>query len=233
MLAAVRQLASKFFSLVDKELSVLEELHGAARAAIERVSGRDPSFRERLAEAHAYAVFPSVGKATAVLGVAFGKGEVFRAGKLIGYAALGQLTLGVQLGGQTFDQIILFRDRAALDRFKGGRFAFAANASAVLVKAGAAATADYERGVAVFVYPEGGMTLEAALGAQKIFFRPAVLGRAERAGPARSGGRQGGAAGAGARRGATKPKQARSAKTRAARGKAITSGRKSLPGSGA
>jgi hypothetical protein len=184
MLAAVRQLASKFFTLADKELSVLEELHGATSAAIERLEARDPDFRERLAEAYAYAVFPSVGKATAVVGAAFGKGEVFQGGKLIGYAALGQLTLGVQLGGQTFDQVILFRDKAALDRFKSGRFAFAANASAVLVKAGAAGSAVYERGVAAYVSSEGGMMLEAAIGAQKFFFRPAVIGRTRRAGPA-------------------------------------------------
>ena len=186
MLAAVRQLASKFFTLADKELSVLEELHGATSAAFERLKERHPGFREQLAETYAYAVFPSVGKATAVVGAAFGKGEVFRAGKLIGYAALGQLTLGVQVGGQTFDEVILFRDKAALDRFKSGRFAFAANASAVLVKAGAAGSANYDRGAAVYVSSEGGMMLEAAIGAQKFFFRPAVLGRMSKSEPAAS-----------------------------------------------
>jgi hypothetical protein len=83
----------------------------------------------------------------------------------------------VQLGGQTFSEIIAFQDKAALDRFKAGRWAFAANASAVLVKAGAAASSNYEKGAAVFVSSEGGMMLEVAIGAQKFFYRPAVLGR--------------------------------------------------------
>jgi hypothetical protein len=98
---------------------------------------------------------------------------------MIGYAGIAQLTLGVQVGGQTFSEIIAFQDRSALQRFKSGRWAFAANASAVLVKAGAAASSNYERGAAVFVSSEGGMMLEAAIGAQRFFYRPAVLGRAK------------------------------------------------------
>jgi lipid-binding SYLF domain-containing protein len=177
MLAALQRFASKSFSLADKELSALEELHSEARATIDRFQAQDPDFKQLLRDAHAYAVFPSIGKAAAVLGVAFGKGEVFEAGKLIGYAAMGQLTVGAQLGGQTFEEIIVFRDEAALDRFKSGRFAFAADASAVLVKAGAAGAADPEREAAVFVSSEGGMMLAASIGAQKFIFRPAVLGR--------------------------------------------------------
>src|SRR5688500_612781 len=134
-----------------------------------------------LAKTHAYADFPAVGKATAVVGGAFGKGEVFQGDTLVGYAGLIQVTLGVQVGGQTFSEIILFQDKAALNRFKSGRTAFAANASAVLVKAGAATSARYESGVAVFVAPEGGMMLEAAIGAQKFFFKPAALGRTKTA----------------------------------------------------
>jgi lipid-binding SYLF domain-containing protein len=177
MLESLQKIASKFFSLASKEVEVLEELHGEVQATLTRLEADDPGLKELLSNAHAYAVFPSVGKATAVIGGAFGKGEVFERGKMIGYAAIAQLTLGVQIGGQTFSEIIAFQDKAALDRFKQGRFAFAANASAVLVKGGAAASANYERGVAVFVSSEGGMMLEAAIGAQKFFFRPAVIGR--------------------------------------------------------
>jgi hypothetical protein len=141
----------------------------------------DPGLQRVLDKAYGYVVFPAVGKAMAVVGGAFGKGEVFQGGHLVGYAALVQLTLGVQLGGQTFGEIIAFRDRAALERFKAGRTAFAANASAVLVKAGAATSNDYQSGVMVFVSSEGGMMLEAAIGAQKFIFKPAVLGRVKAA----------------------------------------------------
>ena len=181
ILSSLRNLASKFFSLAQTEASVLHTLNSEVQAVLKRLQEEDPGLKDWLEKAHAYAVFPSVGKAAAVIGGAFGKGEVFERGSLVGYAGLAQLTLGVQLGGDTFSEVIAFENKQALDRFKQGRWAFAANASAVLVKAGAAASANYESGAAVFVYSEGGMMLEAAIGAQKFFFRPAVLGRGEKA----------------------------------------------------
>ena len=186
MLDALKRLVAKYFSLAEKEVDAIEELHGDVHATIARMESRDPGLRQLLAEAHAYAVFPSVGRATAVVGGAFGRGEVIQGGTLVGYAAVGQLTIGVQLGGQTFSEIIAFQNKAALDRFKQGRYAFAANASAVLVKAGAASSANYQKGVMVLVASEGGMMLELAIGGQKFWFRPAVLGRTKGAGPKRS-----------------------------------------------
>jgi lipid-binding SYLF domain-containing protein len=181
ILSTLKNLASKFFSLAEKEASVLQTLNAEVQAVLKRLAAEDPGLKELLEKAHAYAVFPSVGKAAAVIGGAFGKGEVFERGSLVGYAGLAQLTLGVQVGGDTFSEIIAFENKQALGRFKQGRWAFAANASAVLVKAGAAASASYEKGAAVFVYSEGGMLLEAAIGTQKFFFRPAVLGRGKKA----------------------------------------------------
>jgi lipid-binding SYLF domain-containing protein len=178
---AITNLASKLVNALGEEEQVLQELHEDVKATIKRMSAQDPGLEHLLENAHGYAVFPSVGKATAVLGGAYGKGEVFQRGKLIGYAAIVQLTLGVQVGGQTLGQIIAFESPQALERFKAGKTAFAANASAVLVKAGAAASAGYERGAAVFVSPDGGMMLEAAIGAQKFIYRPAALGRTRHA----------------------------------------------------
>ena len=174
--AVIRKYATKALSLAGKEEEALQELHAESRATVRRMAEEDPGLQRVLDEAHGYAVFPSVGKATAVVGGAFGKGEVFQRGHVVGYAALVQLTLGVQLGGQTFSEIVAFQDRAALQRFKAGRTAFAANASAVLVKAGKAASNNYQSGVMVFVSSEGGMMLEAAIGAQKFVYKPAVLG---------------------------------------------------------
>ena len=88
-----------------------------------------------------YAVSPSVGKAAAVAGAAFGKGEVFEKGKLVSYAAIAQATIGVQLGGGMFTEIIAFENKPTFERFRRGRFALAASASAVMIKAGAAASA--------------------------------------------------------------------------------------------
>ena len=174
---SLKRAASKALSLADREVSALQTLHAESEATVRRMAERDPLLRKVLDDAYGYAVFPSVGKASAVVGAAFGKGEVFQGGGLVGYAGLVQVTVGVQLGGDTFSQIIAFKDKQAFDRFKSGRLAPAANASAVLVNAGAAASADYESGAIVFVSSEGGMLLEAAIGAQKFVFKPAVIGR--------------------------------------------------------
>jgi lipid-binding SYLF domain-containing protein len=181
MLSNLRRIVSKAFGVLEKEEQVIEELHRESQAAIKRIDAIDPGFQEMLERAHAYAVFPDVGKAAAVFGGAFGKGEVFKDNQLVGYAAVAQLTIGVQLGGQTFTQVIAFESKEAFERFKQGKTAFAASASAVLVKAGAAASADYQKGAKVFVYSDGGMMLEAAIGGQRFLFRPAVLGRAKAA----------------------------------------------------
>src|SRR4051794_3561940 len=178
MLEKLTEAISKLAQSLDDEESALAELNGECRAAVNRMEQSKPGFRTMLKKAHAYAVFPSVGKAAAVLGGAFGKGEVFEQGKLIGYAAVAQLTLGVQLGGDTFVEVVVFENKEALDRFKQGKTAFAANASAALIKAAAASAADFEKGAAVYVHCEGGLMLEAAIGGQHFFFRPAFLGRA-------------------------------------------------------
>lgn len=168
-------------SLAIKELLILRTLHASVVAKLDRLQDEDPGLERFLARAHGFALFPSVGKAAAVAGGSFGKGEVFQHHELIGYAGIIQATIGVQLGGDTFTELIVFEDRTALDGFKQGKWTWTANASAVIVTAGAAASASYEEGVAVFVWAEGGLLLEGAVGAQKFIFRPAVLGRTQQA----------------------------------------------------
>ena len=148
-----------------------DPLEVRAQATLKRLQAEDPGLKQFLKDAHAYAVFPSVGKAALVLGGSYGRGVVYEQGKLIGFATLGQFTIGLQLGGDTFDELLVFENKEALDRFKQGKVRFAANASAVLVKAGAAGTADYEKGVSAFAYANGGMLLEAAIGGQKFNFK--------------------------------------------------------------
>lgn len=185
VLETVMKGAKKLFSAVDKETEVLQELHRSARAVLNRFDEEKPGFKGFLKKAYGYAVFPSVGKAAAVLGGAYGKGEVFEQGKLIGYAAVAQLTIGVQLGGDTFAEVVVFENKETLDRFKGGKTAFAANASATLIKASATAANDFADGAAVYVHGEGGMLLEAAIGGQHFFYREAVLGKTREAPTAR------------------------------------------------
>jgi hypothetical protein len=93
------------------------------------------------------------------------------------------MSIGYQLGGQAFREIIFFEDQRAYDEFTRGTFEFDANASAVVFTAGAQAQAgtmgatagasagpstgkqagaSYYKGMAVFVHARGGLMVEAA-----------------------------------------------------------------------
>ncbi|MCW8943252.1 MAG: lipid-binding SYLF domain-containing protein [Sedimenticola sp.] len=141
--------------------------------AISRLKTKDPGLKLFFKKAYGYAVFPTVGKAGFGLGGAYGEGEVYRQGKFIGTSSLSQLTIGFQLGGQAYTEIIFFKNKHALDDFTGGNFEFNAQASAVAVTAGASADADYDNGVAIFTLPKGGLMYEASVGGQKFSFDPA------------------------------------------------------------
>ena len=145
----------------------------SAAAALKRLEEKDRGLKQMVKKAYAYAVFPSVGKASLVVGGSYGRGAVFEKGKFIGHATISQFTIGVQIGGDTFTELLVFENKEALDRLKKGKMAFAANASAVLVKAGAAGTKDFTIGVAAYAYSRGGMLLEAVIGGQKFKFKPA------------------------------------------------------------
>lgn len=147
-----------------------------------------PATKPFFDNAYGYAVFPTVGKGGVGVGGAYGEGRVYRQGAYTGDVKLAQLTIGFQLGGQAFSEIIFFQDKRAYDEFTGGNFEFSAGASAVAITVGAQAQAStighsasagdkeavgtYYKGMAVFTHVTGGLMYEAAIGGQKFTFKP-------------------------------------------------------------
>ena len=148
-----------------------ESLADEARTTLQRMQDTDATLREFLDNSIAYAVFPNVGKGGLVAGGAYGRGIVYQNGAMIGYADITQATVGAQVGGQTFSQVVVFQNQDALDRFKSGKLQLAANASAVALKTGAGASAKYTDGVAIFIDTRGGLMAEAAVGGQQLTFQ--------------------------------------------------------------
>ncbi len=148
------------------------ELTSKVQAAVDRATKQDPGLTKFFNEAAGYAVFPSVGKGAVGVGGAYGRGELYQGGKVVGYCTLTQASIGLALGGQKYTELIFFETPAALERFKSGNFAFAAQASAVALKSGASANAKYAGGVAVFTLGETGLMYEASIGGQKFKFEP-------------------------------------------------------------
>jgi len=149
-----------------------DRLHERAQAALEDFRSVDPTLSERLEDAYGYAIFPSVTKGGAGFGGAHGWGEAYEGGELVGYAELTQGSLGAQLGGQSYSELILFEDKATFQDFRHDSVEFAAQASAVAASKGAAAGADYERGVMVFTRTQSGLMFEASIGGQGFDFMP-------------------------------------------------------------
>ena len=133
---------------------------------------KDDTFDATLKKAYGYAIFPEVGKGGFIVGASHGRGEVYEKGKLIGHVKMTQTTIGAQVGGQTFAQVILFKNKKALDRFKNSRFEGSAAATAIGGKKGAAAASKYKDGVAIMILPLKGAMAEAAGGGQKFKFEP-------------------------------------------------------------
>ena len=148
------------------------ELHQEVQSVKKTWQAKDPSFKKTLAGSHGYAIFPSVGKGGFLVGASHGKGEVYEKGKLIGHAKMTQVTAGAQVGGQVYAEVILFKDKKALERFTQSRFEGTAAATAVGGTKGAAAASKYKEGVAIMVLPLKGGMAEAAGGGQKFAFTP-------------------------------------------------------------
>jgi lipid-binding SYLF domain-containing protein len=143
-----------------------------AAAALAEAQTSDPSLVKLLDAAAGYAVFPSIGKGAVGVGGAYGKGVLYEGGVVVGYCDMSQASIGFQLGGQAYTEIIAFETQQAVETFKQGNFRFGAQATAVALKSGAGANAKFADGVAVFTMDQAGLMYEASLGGQKFSYQP-------------------------------------------------------------
>ncbi len=149
-----------------------QDLQASAADALREMEAQDPGLGSFLRQSAGYAVFPWVGKGGYIVGGGYGRGVVYRQGAMIGYADVTQMSVGLQVGGQSFMQVLAFERQADLDKFTAGSFDLSASASAVILKTGVAAVPRFTNGVAVFVKPIGGAMVEAAVGGQQFTYRP-------------------------------------------------------------
>lgn len=148
-------------------------LESRSRSALDEMKAKDANLANFLQNAYGYVIFPSVGKGGFIVGGGYGRGEVYEQGKFVGYADITTATVGAQIGGQTFSELIVFQNQQALENFRYGKVKFTANASAVALKANASVAANYSNGVAVFTMSQGGLMAEAAVGGQEFGYVPA------------------------------------------------------------
>jgi len=151
----------------------------------------DAGIASHFDSAYGYALFPTIGKAGFVVGGAYGEGRVYEQGKYIGDTVMTQGTVGFQIGGAGFSQVVFFQDQRALTEFTNGNFEFGAEVSAVALTAAAGAAANtagssttasggknnantkgagYNKGMATYTITKGGAMFEASVGGQNFEF---------------------------------------------------------------
>ncbi len=148
------------------------QLENDAEAALKGMIEASPKLKVFKDQAYGFAVFPKITKAGIGIGGAAGNGVVYKKNVVIGSSKLKQASIGLQLGGQQYTEVIFFEGKKSFEKFTNGNLKFDAQASAVALKKGASIDAAYSNGVAVFTRTKGGLMYEASIGGQHFNFKP-------------------------------------------------------------
>ncbi|MCH7524957.1 MAG: lipid-binding SYLF domain-containing protein [Bacteroidetes bacterium] len=143
-----------------------------SKEALNEMIKDSPKLQTFVDKSYGYVVFPRVTKAGIGIGGAAGTGIVFRNHLDVGSSSLKQASIGLQLGGEQYSEVIFFENKKAYDHFINGKLKFNAQVSAVAITAGASVDAAYNEGVAVFTRTKGGLMYQASIGGQHFKFRP-------------------------------------------------------------
>lgn len=148
-----------------------DSLRQSADATLGEMIARNPALREVTRGALAYAVFPSVGKGGMVVGGAYGQGILYEAGSPTGYVSLEQASLGAQLGGQSFSELLVLRRAPDVDALKAGNFTVGGDLGVVVLSAGQAAHATFDPNASVFVLSRGGLMVDISISGQQLKYQ--------------------------------------------------------------
>src|SRR6187402_596901 len=124
MLSSVIFFANSAWAQSGKEKELIQDCDSAKAEFIQT----DPSLSKFFESAAGYVIFPNVGKGAVGIGGASGNGIVYERGVMIGKAKMSQVSVGFQLGGQAYREVIFFETEADLNRFKENKIEFAGQA---------------------------------------------------------------------------------------------------------
>lgn len=146
---------------------LIEDSEKALATMIEK-SPKLQSFKDK---SYGYVVFPKITKAAIGIGGAGGQGIVYKDHNPTGQSGMSQATIGFQLGGQQYSEVIFFENEAAYANFINEKVKFNSQTSAVMITTGASADVSYISGMAVFTMAKGGLMFEASIGGQHFSFK--------------------------------------------------------------
>jgi lipid-binding SYLF domain-containing protein len=107
-----------------------DRLAREAQASRQEWNQLDPTAEGFVKKGYGYAFFPEIGKGGFIFAGGGGNGVVYEQGQHVGYAELVEGSIGFTVGGQSYSELIVFENKAAMDRFKKSEMNFWANAYA-------------------------------------------------------------------------------------------------------
>lgn len=140
--------------------------------ALDEMIEKSPKLQSFKDKSYGYAVFPRITKGGIGLGGAAGKGIVYKNHVPTGQSSMKQATIGFQLGGQQYKEVIFLENEEAYNKFTNKKVKFDGQASAVALTAGASVDVSFKDGMAVFTQTIGGLMYEASIGGQHFSFKP-------------------------------------------------------------
>lgn len=151
------------------------EINASTDRALAQFTAQVKGAQQLLATAKGVLVFPDVIKAGAGVGAEFGEGALRIRGRTAAYYSFASASIGLQLGIQKKDVIIVFLQDGALNRFraKGPNegWRVGVDGSVVLVNVGAGASIDSEKlnqPIVGFVVGQKGLMYNLTLEGSKI-----------------------------------------------------------------
>ena len=149
-----------------------KEIDAGVDAVLDQFMQKVKGAREFLQTAKGVLVFPGVIKAGIGVGGEYGEGALRIGGRTVAYYSLAAASIGLQLGAQKKDIIIVFLDSKALADFRASTgWQVGVNGSVVLVDLGADASIDTQKAnkpIVGFVIGQKGLMYNLTLEGAKI-----------------------------------------------------------------
>jgi len=152
-------------------------LNGRTQTALQQMTAQDPHLQDMLNNSVGYVIFSDMGSAAVGIGGASGEGVLYQNGQQVGTVKVGQVSVGPQVGGESYSELIVFQNENSLNRLKNNSLEFGAEANATIIKAGADASTQFSNGMAIFVLPKGGLMAGANINGQKFTYYGGTQGQ--------------------------------------------------------
>ncbi len=147
------------------------EIDAHVNAALDRFVAEVGGGRALLAKARGVLVLPRVVKGGIVIGGEYGEGALREGGRTVAYYSVASASLGLTLGGEVKDLIILFLDEPALRKFrKSEGWEAGVDGNIAVLKTGGGASIDsasVKEPIVGFVVGVKGLLVDASLRGSK------------------------------------------------------------------